>query len=38
VLVDSTAAIDRVYRRWAARHGLDASLVLTTAQIQTQVV
>jgi sugar-phosphatase len=32
VLVDSTAAIDRVYRLWAARHGLDASLVVTTAQ------
>jgi sugar-phosphatase len=32
VLVDSTAAIDRVYRRWAAALGLDASLVLATAQ------
>lgn len=32
VLVDSTAAIDRVYRLWAARHELDASLVVATAQ------
>jgi sugar-phosphatase len=32
VLVDSTAAIDRVYRRWAAEHGLDGSLVVATAQ------
>jgi sugar-phosphatase len=32
VLVDSTAAIDRVYRSWAAEHGLDASLVVATAQ------
>jgi sugar-phosphatase len=32
VLVDSTAAIDRVYRLWAARHGLDESLVVATAQ------
>jgi mannitol-1-/sugar-/sorbitol-6-phosphatase len=32
VLVDSTAAIDRVYRLWAARHELDAALVVATAQ------
>ena len=32
VLVDSTAAIDRVYRLWAARHKLDAALVVATAQ------
>jgi sugar-phosphatase len=32
VLVDSTAAIDRVYRLWAADHGLDAALVVKTAQ------
>jgi sugar-phosphatase len=32
VLVDSTAAIDRVYRLWAAEHGLDAALVVATAQ------
>jgi sugar-phosphatase len=32
VLVDSTAAIDRVYRVWAAAHGVDASLVVATAQ------
>jgi sugar-phosphatase len=32
VLVDSTAAIARVYRAWAARHGLDGDLVVATAQ------
>jgi sugar-phosphatase len=32
VLVDSTAAIDRVYRLWAAEQGLDAALVVATAQ------
>jgi sugar-phosphatase len=32
VLVDSTAAIARVYRTWAARHGLDGDLVVATAQ------
>jgi sugar-phosphatase len=32
VLVDSTAAIARVYEAWAARHGLDPALVVATAQ------
>jgi sugar-phosphatase len=32
VLVDSTAAIDRVYRGWASEHGIDAALVVATAQ------
>jgi sugar-phosphatase len=32
VLVDSTAAIARVYRQWAARHGLDPAVVVATAQ------
>jgi sugar-phosphatase len=32
VLVDSTAAIARVYRTWAAQHGLDGDLVVATAQ------
>jgi sugar-phosphatase len=32
VLVDSTAAIARVYRTWAAEHGLDADVVVRTAQ------
>ncbi len=32
VLVDSTAAIARVYREWAAARGLDGDLVVKTAQ------
>ncbi len=28
VLVDSTACVERHWRRWAARHGLDAELIL----------
>jgi sugar-phosphatase len=32
VLVDSTAAIARVYRDWAQRQGLDGDLVVRTAQ------
>jgi sugar-phosphatase len=32
VLVDSTAAIARVYVAWAARHGLDGELVVRAAQ------
>jgi sugar-phosphatase len=32
VLVDSTAAIGRVYRTWAATHGLDGDHVVETAQ------
>ena len=32
VLVDSTAAIARVYRAWAAARGLDGDLVVRTAQ------
>jgi len=32
VLVASTAAIARVYRVWAASHGLDGDLVVRTAQ------
>ena len=32
VLVASTAAIARVYRAWAGRHGLDPALVVETAQ------
>ena len=32
VLVDSTAAIARVYRSWAAAHGLDPRIVVATAQ------
>ena len=32
VLVDSTAAIARVYRAWAAQHGLDPEVVIATAQ------
>jgi len=32
VLVDSTAAIARVYRAWACEHGLGAQLVIETAQ------
>ncbi|HUR85821.1 MAG TPA: HAD-IA family hydrolase [Solirubrobacteraceae bacterium] len=32
VLVDSTAAIARVYREWAARRGLDGDVVVRTAQ------
>ena len=32
VLVDSTASIARVYRTWAAEHGLDGELVVAAAQ------
>jgi sugar-phosphatase len=32
VLVDSTAAIARVYRAWAREHGIDEELVVETAQ------
>jgi sugar-phosphatase len=32
VLVDSTAAIARVYRAWATEHGLDPRVVLESAQ------
>jgi sugar-phosphatase len=32
VLVDSTAAIARVYRAWASAHGLNPRLVVETAQ------
>ena len=32
VLVDSTASIARVYRTWAAEHGLDGDLVVAAAQ------
>jgi sugar-phosphatase len=32
VLVDSTAAITRVYEAWAAAHDLDARIVVATAQ------
>jgi sugar-phosphatase len=32
VLVDSTAAIERVCRAWARRHGLDEELVVRTSQ------
>lgn len=32
VLVDSTAAIARVYRTWAAQRGLDGDVVVATAQ------
>src|SRR5258708_884018 len=31
VLVDSTACVERHWRRWAARHGLDAELILANS-------
>src|SRR5437763_16629765 len=31
VLVDSTGSVERVWRRWAALHGLDAEDVVTAA-------